>query len=396
MMRRTALAALGVSILLHGVLLVGGDFAFAPGVEPELPPVMQARLIEPPAVVRTPASAEPAAAAQPKPKPAARLKPAPRVQPRPPAAPAAAAVAMVAPPATRTDAMPDMAEPSLPAPAAEAASAPATAMDVADKGVQADTIDAEGWPDRGSIVFRVFMGDKGLEVGQAQHHWSHDEHTYRMETVLQTTGLVGLMRSLHYVQRSEGELGPQGLRPLHFRVEQGGKKPESAEFDWTAGRVSIRRDGRERRAADIRPGDQDVLSLWHQIGIVGASGLPKTITVVSNKGAKQALLEVVGSESAKLPIGRLDTLRLRAKAADDSLTIDIWLARNYGMLPVRIRLADNEGESLDQQAIQLRLAPPGEETAAAASVAAAGEPEMIELREEPRPAPGLQEDLYRN
>ncbi len=394
-MRRTAIAALGISVLLHGVALVGGDFAFAPRVEPELPPVMQARLIEPPPVVRPPAPAP-----EVRPQEALRAPPAPRprpiAKPRPPAAPAP--VAMVAPSDTKTDATPDA--PALPpmTATAEEAVAPAAPMQVAEKGVQADAVDSEGWPDRGSIVFRVFMGDKGFEVGQAQHHWSHDEHHYRMETLLQTTGLIGLMRSLHYVQRSEGELGPQGLKPLRFSVEQGGKKPESAEFDWAAGRVSIRRDGRERRSAEVRPGDQDVLSLWHQIGIVGAAGLPKTIMVVSNKAAKPAQLEVVGAENAKLPIGRLDTLRLRARATDGSLTIDIWLAKNYGMLPVRIRLVDDEGESLDQQAIQLRLAPPADEAAVAghAVAAAAGEPEMIELKEEPQQPPGLQQDLYRN
>lgn len=394
-MRRTAIAALGISVLLHGVALVGGDFAFAPRVEPELPPVMQARLIEPPPVIQPPAL-----------PPDVHSKEAPRVQPRPRPRPVArprpaavpAPVAMVAPSDTKTDAMPDApALPPVPATTDEAV-VPAAPMQVAEKGVQADEVDSEGWPDRGSIVFRVFMGDKGFEVGQAQHQWSHDEHSYRMETLLRTTGLVGLMRSLHYVQRSEGELGPQGLKPLRFSVEQGGKKPESADFDWAAGRVSIRRDGRERRSAEIRPGDQDVLSLWHQIGIVGAAGLPKTIMVVSNKAAKSALLEVVGAENAKLPIGRLDTLRLRARATDGSLTIDIWLAKNYGMLPVRIRLVDDEGESLDQQAIQLRLAPPADEAAVAghAVAAAAGEPQMIELKEEPPPPPGLQQDLYRN
>lgn len=394
-MRRTAIAALGISVLLHGVALVGGDFAFAPRVEPELPPVMQARLIEPPPVIQPPAP-PPDVHSKEAPRVQPRLRPRPVARPRPAAVPAP--VAMVAPSETKTDAMPDApALPPVPATTDDAV-VPAAPMQVAEKGVQADEVDSEGWPDRGSIVFRVLMGDKGFEVGQAQHQWSHDEHSYRMETLLRTTGLVGLMRSLHYVQRSEGELGPQGLKPLRFSVEQGGKKPESADFDWAAGRVSIRRDGRERRSAEIRPGDQDVLSLWHQIGIVGAAGLPKTIMVVSNKAAKSALLEVVGAENAKLPIGRLDTLRLRARATDGSLTIDIWLAKNYGMLPVRIRLVDDEGESLDQQAIQLRLAPPADEAAVAghAVAAAAGEPQMIELKEEPPPPPGLQQDLYRN
>ncbi|MBN8443612.1 MAG: DUF3108 domain-containing protein [Thauera sp.] len=390
MMRRAAIVALGVSVLLHGALFWGGEFAFAPAVAPELPePFMQAALIEPP-----PQVAPPPPAATPRPVETKAVPKSPPAPQRKVEARVTEPVAMVAPQATQTDALSDVAD-SLPAAAPEPAAAPALTP-VAESAMP-DGLDLTGWPDQGSIVFRVFMGDKGFEVGQSQHRWSHDDTRYRMETVVQTTGLVGLMRSLHYVQRSEGELGPRGLKPLHFTAEQSGKKPESAEFDWSSGRVIIRRDGRERRSADIRAGDQDVLSLWHQIGIVGAAGLPSSMTVVSNKGAKPATLEVVGRESARLPIGRLDTLRLRVQAADGTLTIDIWLAANYGMLPVRIRVADDQGEALDQQAIQLRLTPPGEEAASAESVAAAGSAAgMIELKEEPQPVHGLQEDIYRN
>jgi hypothetical protein len=68
------------------------------------------------------------------------------------------------------------------------------------------------------------------------------------------------------------------------------------------------------------------------------------------------------------------------------------------MLPVRIRIVDDQGEALDQQAIQLRLAPPGDEASIGERVAAAGsgEADMIELKEEAKPVHGLQEDIYRN
>jgi negative regulator of sigma E activity len=107
--------------------------------------------------------------------------------------------------------------------------------------------------------------------------------------------------------------------------------------------------------------------------------------VLTNKSAKPAALKVVGPESAELPIGRLDTLRLRAEAGDGSLTVDIWLASRYGMLPVRIRIVDDEGEVLDQRAIQLRLTPVEEAARvarAAAPLGRAAAADMIELREE--------------
>lgn len=398
MSRRGVIAALTVSVAAHALLLGTAEWPWPTAYENEELPVMQARLVAPPEPVKL-------AAVQPEPPPLPRPAPARKPAPVPQKAkpPVEAAAPLTLPAAS--EAVLDMAPAEAPLESASAVAEVAAAMLGEAQGQTAaqpaaaaagESYSTDGWPTHGSIVFRVALGEGGLEVGEAVHEWWHDDSRYRMEVTLQTTGLIGLVRGFHYVQKSEGELGPQGLRPQRFQVEQRGKAAESAEFDWSAGRVSIRRGERERRAADIRPGDQDVLSLWHQIGIVGATGLPTTLTVASNKDAKVALLERVGEETLRLPIGRLETLRLRAQSEDGKLTIDIWLARNYGMLPVRIRVVDDKGEVLDQQAIRLRLAPPGEgegdKNKGEAAPRAGAEPEMIELKEEVDPVVGLQQN----
>lgn len=372
--------ALTISVAAHALLLGSTEWQWPASHDVDEPPVIEARLVVAPAPVAL-------AAVQPEPPPPPRPKASPRPAPaRAPAKPAAAAPASTPlPPLEAADEpviLPAAGETVLdgygPAAAAGESAAAAAQGAPADTAV-GETYSTEGWPTYGGIVFRVALGEGGLQVGEAVHEWWHDDSRYGMQVTLQTTGLVGLVRGFHYVQKSEGELGPQGLKPQRFQVEQRGKAPESAVFDWAAARVSIRRGERERRAADIRPGDQDVLSLWHQIGIVGPTGLPTTLTVVSNKDAKVALLEQVGNETLRLPIGRLDTLRLRAQAEDGKLTIDIWLARNYGMLPVRIRMVDDKGEVLDQQAVRLRLAPRAEGDAPDPGE---GQAQMIELKEE--------------
>lgn len=400
MIDRYGLAALGISLVAHVALLGGAELSVSPTVEPELPePFMQARLIVPPpppvvppvALAEAPAPSEPPPvapapkpesrpAAKPAPKPASRPAPATRVQSEPVQVALAAPAVEAAP--TRAD-LPTPAELVPPVPQLDPLA-----------GAAFDVADADGWPREGRIVYRVMMGDKGFEVGQATHQWSHDTRRYDMRVELKTTGVAALMRSFHYTQRSEGEVGDRGLRPLRFTVEQRGRASDVVDFDWAVGQATIRRGSREPRTARILPGDQDVLSLWHQVGIVGAGGLPATLTVLTNKSAKPALLEVVGPEGLRLPIGRLDTLRLRAQAEDGSLTIDIWLASRYGMLPVRIRIADDEGEVLDQQAIQLRLTPAGEPTknAEGDEVGGVALTEQIELKEEVEPMA----DLYRN
>ncbi len=390
MINRGTILTLGLSVAMHGVLLgVGNEAMQYRGVSHEAPPI-QAMLLPPPVEparkIALPAPAVPA-----KSPPTAKPEPAPKPL-KPVSKPSAQALTADEP----DEAPPDPIPPEVRAALAAADNVPETTPDAApettdpDQSGSVDTISTDGWPTHGGILFRVFLGRGKFQVGEADHQWSHDGMRYRMEVKVKTTGVAALVRGLHYVQRSEGEIGEQGLKPLRFDTEQEGKPSESAEFDWSSSRVSIRRDGRERRTADVQAGDQDVLSIWHQIGIVGTASLPRTIMVASGKAAKAARLEAVGEENIALPIGRLDTAHIRARAEDGSLTIDIWLARRYGMLPVRIRMTDDKGEVLDQQAIRLHLLP----TDDGQQPDAAGAPPRIELKEEQQPFPTA--NLYAN
>jgi hypothetical protein len=153
------------------------------------------------------------------------------------------------------------------------------------------------------------------------------------------------------------------MRPALFEVDQRGRKPERAEFDWATGKVSIRRGGEERRSGEIRAGDQDLLSLWHQARKVAESGKPARFAVVTNKSIKQAVVEPRGEERLELAGEQLDTVRLHAFAEKDDLDIDIWLSRRHSLLPVRIRITDDKGGVLDQRASRI-------EAGAAAATAA--------------------------
>ena len=206
----------------------------------------------------------------------------------------------------------------------------------------------------GRIVFDVIYGSSGFRIGEARHEWQYDGDRYRLSLKLDAGGLLALA-GFSYMQRSEGRIGPAGLEPARFSVDQRGRKPEAAEFDWAAARVSLRRDGVERRSAELHPGDQDVLSLWHQLRRVGATGEAMRMTVVTNKSAKPAELTRIGGGSLKLPLGRLDTVQLQVRALDGSMTIDVWLAPEHQLLPVRIRIVDDDGGVLDQQAVKLEL-----------------------------------------
>lgn len=212
----------------------------------------------------------------------------------------------------------------------------------------------QSWPAQGIIRYRVYLGKAGLPVGEATHAWRHDGARYSMEVELQTTGVARMLRDLHYVQRSEGRVGKLGLVPERFSVSQTGKTPSDVRFDWARGSVRISR-GSRIRTGEVRPGDQDLLSLWHQVAIVGLGRAPQPITVVGGHYANPGRLELIGDEMLDLPIGRVESVRVRAEANDGKLSIDLWFSKAHRLLPLRIRIVDGKGEMLDQLAYEVKL-----------------------------------------
>jgi uncharacterized protein DUF3108 len=334
--RGLLMASLLLSALIHGLALgLPGWSTPGPADSPAEP--LQATLVAPPRPALT-APVEPAPVA---PRRSVRQPP----RPKPPAVSAAPAAAPTAPmeaepePATTpADAMPQaLAEPAKPV---EPESQPPAALPAG----------GPSWPRQGRIVYDVFRGDKDFLAGRTEHSWEQDGRHYRMQTVVETVGLAALMRSFHYVQRSEGRVTARGLAPEQFRVEQEGRPGEGADFDWAAGEAVVRRAKGPERRAPVRPGDQDVLSIWHQLALMGEPPPHQRLTLVSNKAATPAELEALGVDSLDLPIGHVIAHHLRARALDGSLSLDIWLAEQYGYLPVRIQVRDRQGEIFDQRA----------------------------------------------
>ncbi|MCB1909782.1 MAG: DUF3108 domain-containing protein [Rhodocyclaceae bacterium] len=210
------------------------------------------------------------------------------------------------------------------------------------------------WARSGRIDFEVLYGRMALPLGRAEHRWSHDGERYQMSSRARATGLLSAIDGLSYVQRSVGRIRAWGLQPASFEVERGGRRREWSEFDWDTGDVALYRDGQARHA-NIRSGDQDVLTLWHQIGLAEPWAGEVSLTVVTGKSAAPSRLDYLPDEVVEVPAGRFDARHLRAAALDGSLVLEVWLAKERDDAPVRIRMADRKGEILDQRALRVQL-----------------------------------------
>ena len=215
----------------------------------------------------------------------------------------------------------------------------------------------ELWAASGKIQYDVIRGERNFIVGRTTHAWTHDAEHYSMETVIETSGLVGLIKPFRMVQRSEGRIGPKGLLPEKFTVERDGQMKERADFDWSTAKVVLVA-GDRRREFSIAEGDQDVLSLMHHLALQPEGPMRAELLVVTGKSAVRSVIENLGIEELDVPAGKVSAYHLGSTGHRGELKIDIWLARDYANLPVRLKITDKNGDVLDQVATGVDLGAP--------------------------------------
>jgi hypothetical protein len=211
--------------------------------------------------------------------------------------------------------------------------------------------DVSRLPDHGRILYRVDRGDQGFEIGKATSEWNIDDGHYRLRLETETTGLVWLFKSYRIVMESEGRIAGDGLRPEHFSIRRNGVDAgENAVFDWEQMLISVGNHAPQ----SMSPGAQDLLSFNYQLGFMPNPEVSNTLPITTGKKYGIYRLEILGDEEIETPAGVMRTLHLRAPGTN---TTELWLAYDYLLLPVKIRHADDKGDSFVQVALQIQLSP---------------------------------------
>jgi hypothetical protein len=156
------------------------------------------------------------------------------------------------------------------------------------------------------------------------------------------------------VQTSAGTLGAQGLAPARFSDKS--RKEKTADFDRALKQI---RFSNQPGAVELLPGAQDRLSVFFQLAAL-FKGHPEGFRPgdeipiqVAGTGGAEIWRFVVGDESVlQLPAGPVKARQLSRvprSGHDGDSQVDIWLAPELGHLPVRIRIADPGGDTVDQR-----------------------------------------------
>lgn len=195
------------------------------------------------------------------------------------------------------------------------------------------------------LRYDVRLQARGFPLsGQGTLAWRHDGAGY--EARLELTSVAGT-RSQH----SAGRLTPQGLAPERY-VERA-RREESTTFHRETGRVSF--SGGQPEAALV-PGMQDRLSLQLQLGTLLAAdeaarrpGQVLEVPVATTHDATAWPFRVEGMEELRLPGGHQTAWRLQRLPRDPAdQKLELWLSPSQAYVPVRLRLTQAGGDSLEQ------------------------------------------------
>lgn len=348
--RRTILAAVALSVAIHAVVMSElAGWLFPPDVpapsltaelrtiEPPSPPTPTPTPAPPPAVVKSKpverkVVATPPRSTAPAPPTGERIVVAPDTEAT--ASPStvgqadAVAVEQGRPPVDAVSGPPD------PPPEPQVAEAPAP---------QPDPL-----PARGMITFDVLYG--GSIIGRAEQRWHIEGTTYRLSSLSETTGLLGVFLPYQFAYVSEGTVGPEGFRPRKFtsRRGRGGTRQAIAEFDWATGEIAVGPLGASRTLA-LPGGTQDLLSFIFQLGREPLAPGQRMMVITPGHKLDTYILDIGAEEPIELPIGAVRSIPIRQVRAPGEERMELWLAADPPRLPLRIRFFDRGGNLTVEQ-----------------------------------------------
>lgn len=341
-LRRRMALAIAVSIVLHLAATMLVERSEILHVETAQGQPLSARI----APLRPVAVAAPAAMPAPTPKPKARPKP----PPRPPRV-----VEAVLPPEPARDPVPEVTPPVEPPPV-EVAKPEAEAT----PPVEAEAASTPGaapiaFPERIDLEFNLSSGPNGAPIGRVVHSFEREGDRYLIRSSTEATGLGALFARGKFVQESRGLITAGGLRPERFLVQRGREgRNEVASFDWETSKATLAAGGNSREW-DLQPGAQDLLSFMHQLSFIVGDPKPPAVLVTTGRRFDTVRIEALGIEMVETDLGPISTLHFRNQSSNDGLRFDVWLAPDYGNLPVKIRLRDRRGEEAEQTLATMKV-----------------------------------------
>jgi hypothetical protein len=132
------------------------------------------------------------------------------------------------------------------------------------------------------------------------------------------------------------------LQPDQFfeeRAESFSTERKTVEFDHTAQRANF--SNGEKVA--LPPDTQDILSVLYQFPPLANAELV-SISVGNSRKIEHYDFEIAANEDIQTTMGNIHTIHLRKVHQPNEEGLEVWLALEYRLFPVRMRMIEKDGK----------------------------------------------------
>jgi len=190
----------------------------------------------------------------------------------------------------------------------------------------------------------------GAQVAVMQETFEVRDGGYRAVSETHAIGLFALAQRRPGRVTSSGSVDRSGLRPRTFDGTRGGRDERRvhADFDWSTRTLTLQHDGRSDTVA-LPPGTQDRLSAMYQFLFLDAEDLRDLGFAMTNGRKLDQYRYAIGPDTTiDTPLGRLEVIHLVRRHQAGETANEIWLARAHRLMPVKMRIVEDDGSRYEQ------------------------------------------------
>ncbi len=200
---------------------------------------------------------------------------------------------------------------------------------------------------------------RGVRMGVVHEVFTYNDFHYHIVSVTKPVGLLALFQPETIVFTSEGEVTPEGLRPVkftHHRVRDTSRN-NRADFDWNSYVLTLN-DPSGTRELLLPPGTQDRLSMMYQFVVMPPYGKLEFKFNMTNGSKLEAYrYQLHPEQTAEVPFGSIRSYHLYTLPQRSAWKSEIWLAVDHGFVPCKVVLTEDSGDKLVQVLTALNIVP---------------------------------------
>jgi len=191
------------------------------------------------------------------------------------------------------------------------------------------------------------------KVGSLEINYKVDKNNYEIDYEAKAEGISSFFYPKPMIQKSRGSINLLGLRPDYYLYSHGKKKTSEAFFDWKRKTLTINRKETSNKYGLIKQA-QDQLSFMFQFMFLDPLNKMQ-IPITNAKVFKIYNYHYIDEVNIDTKLGILNVLHVAKFNYQSPERIDLWLAKKYGYLPMKISITEDDLSSIVQKIETLKI-----------------------------------------